>query len=66
MKMLSKYAYVYMALPLCSSVFPICLTCLRTNKKFKAEDVMLRWNASLNSALRDREDNSLTFSDQFG
>ena len=39
----SKYAYVYMAQPLCSSIPPICLACLGTDNKFKAEDVMLRW-----------------------
>jgi len=39
----SKYAYVYMAQPLCSSVPSICLACLGTDNKFKAEDVMLRW-----------------------
>ena len=39
----SKYAYVYMAQPLCSSVPPICLACFGTDNKFTAEDVMLRW-----------------------
>ena len=39
----SRYAYVYMAQPLCSNVPPICLACLGTDNKFKAEDIMLRW-----------------------
>ena len=43
----SKYAYVYMAQPLCSGVPPICLACLGTDNNFTAEDVML--NTSLNS-----------------
>ena len=39
----SKYAYVYMAQPLCGSAPPMLLACLGTDNKFKAKEVMLRW-----------------------
>ena len=39
----AKYAYVYMAQPLCNNVPPFCLACLGTNNKFSAENVMARW-----------------------
>ena len=38
-----KYAYIYMAQPLCHYVPPICLACLGTNNKFSAEDLLPRW-----------------------
>ena len=40
---IAKYAYVYMAQPLCNNVPPVCLACLGTNNKFCAENVMPRW-----------------------
>ena len=40
---LAKYAYIYMAQPLCITVPPICLACLGTDNKFNAEHVMARW-----------------------
>ena len=40
---IAKYAYIYMAQPLCHNVPPICLGCLGTNNKFSAEDLLPRW-----------------------
>ena len=40
---LAKYAYVYMAQPLCQGVPPFCLACMGTDNKFTAQHVMLRW-----------------------
>ena len=40
---IAKYAYIYMAQPLCHNVPPICLACLGTNNKFSAEDLLPRW-----------------------
>jgi len=36
----AKYAYVYMAQPLCNNVPPFCLACLATDNKFYAENTM--------------------------
>jgi len=38
----AKYAYVYMAKPICSNVPPFCLACLGTDSKFSAENIMAR------------------------
>ena len=40
---IAKYAYIYMAQPLCNNAPPVCLACLGTNNKFSAENVMPRW-----------------------
>ena len=40
---IAKYAYIYMAQPLCHNVPPICLACLGTNNKFSAEDLLPIW-----------------------
>ena len=40
---IAKYAFIYMAQPLCNNVPPVCLACLGTNNKFSAENVMPRW-----------------------
>ena len=40
---IAKYAYIYMAQPLCCNVPPICIACLGTNNKFSAEDLLPRW-----------------------
>ena len=44
----AKYAYVYMAQPLCPNVAPFCLACMGTNNKFTAKDVLLRWQYIVN------------------
>ena len=40
---IAKYAYVYMAQPLCQNVPPMCLACLGTDNKVSAEDLLPRW-----------------------
>ena len=40
---IAKYAYIYMAQPLCITVPPVCLACLGIDNKFDAENVMARW-----------------------
>ena len=40
---IAKYAYIYMAQPLCITVLPVCLACLGIDNKFDAENVMARW-----------------------
>jgi len=40
---IAKYAYVYMAQPLCQNVPPMCLACLGTDNKFSADDLLPRW-----------------------
>ena len=40
---IAKYAYVYMAQPLCISVPPMCLACLGTDNKFDADNIMAWW-----------------------
>ena len=40
---IAKYAYVYMAQPLCQSTPPFCLACMGSDNKFSAQHVMLRW-----------------------
>ena len=39
----AKYAFVYMAQPLCQNVPAFCLACLVTDNKFTAEQVLKRW-----------------------
>ena len=39
----AKYAFVYMAQPLCEGVPAFCLSCIGTNNKFTAECVLHRW-----------------------
>ena len=39
----AKYAYVYMAQPLCKNIPPFCLACLGNDNKFSTENVMARW-----------------------
>lgn len=39
----ARYAYVYMAQPVHQNVPPFCLSCLGTNNKFTAQEVLLRW-----------------------
>jgi len=41
---IAKYAYVYMAQPLCQQTPPFCLACIGTDNKFDGKQVMLRWN----------------------
>jgi len=41
---IAKYAYVYMAQPLCQRTPPFCLACIGTDNKFDGKQVMLRWN----------------------
>ena len=40
---IAKFAYVYIAQPLCSDVPPFCLACIGTDNKFTAMNVMQRW-----------------------
>ena len=40
---ISKYAFVYMAQPLSSSVAAFCLACFGTDNKFTALHVLKRW-----------------------
>jgi hypothetical protein len=40
----AKYAFVYMAQPLCEIVPAFCLAVMGTDNKFTAEDVLKRWN----------------------
>ena len=40
---IAKYAYIYMAQPLCITVPPVCLACLGIDNKFDAENVMAKW-----------------------
>ena len=40
---IAKYAFVYMAQPLTSSIPPFCLCCYGTDNSFTAEDVLKRW-----------------------
>ena len=39
----AKYAYVYMAQPLSRNTPPFCLSCMGTDNKFTAEEVLKRW-----------------------
>ena len=39
----AKYAFVYMAQPLCKGVPAFCLACMGTNNKFTADLVLKRW-----------------------
>ena len=39
----AKYAFVYMAQPLCQNVPSFCLACMGTNNKFTAEGVLKLW-----------------------
>ena len=41
---IAKYAYVYMAQPLCQNVPPFCLACFGIDNKFKTEQVLSRWH----------------------
>jgi len=38
----AKYAYLYIAQPLCSIATPFCLTCFGTGNQFTAKEVLLR------------------------
>ena len=40
---MAKYAFVYMAQPLCKGVPAFCLACMGTNNKFTADLVLKRW-----------------------
>ena len=48
----AKYAYLYMAQPLCSTATPFCLACLGTNNQFTAREVLLRWKYIANECKR--------------
>ena len=41
---ISRYAYVYMAQPLCHNTPPFCLSCMGSDNQFTAQDVLLKWN----------------------
>ncbi len=41
--LIAKYAYVYMAQPLCDKAPSFCLACFGINNKFTAKEVLLRW-----------------------
>ena len=49
---IAKYAYVYMAQPLCHNVPPMCLACFGTDNKFSAEDLLPRWRHILQGCLK--------------
>ena len=49
---IAKYAYVYMAQPLCQNVPPMCLACLGTDNKFSAEDLLPRWRYIVEECLK--------------
>ena len=40
---LAKYAYAYVAQPMCLNVPPFCFACMGSNNRFTAEDVLQRW-----------------------
>ena len=40
---LAKYAYAYVAQPVCLNVPPFCFACIGSNNRFTAEDVLQRW-----------------------
>ena len=39
---LAKYAYAYVAQPMCLNVPPFCIACMGSNNRFTAEDVLQR------------------------
>ena len=41
---ISRYAYVYMAQPLCHNTPPFCLSCMGSDNQFTAQDVLLKWS----------------------
>ena len=49
---IAKYAYVYMAQPLCQSAPPMCLACLGTDNKFSAGDLLPRWKYIVEECLK--------------
>ena len=57
---IAKYAYLYMAHPLCSTATPSCLACLGTNNQFTAKEVLLRWKHIANEC-KKRDINVVSF-----
>lgn len=49
---IAKYAYVYMAQPICDSIPSFCLAIIGTDNKFTAKCVLLRWKHILNECMK--------------
>ena len=58
---LSKFAYIYVAQPLCDGVPSFCLACIGTDNKFDYHSILLRWKYIF-SELKKRSIQVINFS----